>query len=89
MQAAWSTGVPWKAACRVRAMIAGFGGTALWFMALRWAIPAFLSSPALGWVAVAVTIGGTVWLEQRLADTLWQRQTSPAAQVSEVLCPQF
>lgn len=89
MQAAWSTGVPWKTACRVRAMIAGFGGTALWFMALRWAIPAFLSSAALGWVAVAVTIGGTVWLEQRLADTLWQRQTSPAAQVSEVLCPQF
>jgi hypothetical protein len=89
MQAVWSAGVPWKAPCRMYAMIAGFAGTALWFMALRWAIPAFLSSAALGWVGVAITIGGAVWLEQRLADALWQRQASSAPQVSEVLCPQF
>jgi hypothetical protein len=89
MQAAWSTGVPWRAACRLQAIIAGFAATAVWFVALRWAIPAFLSSSALGWMAIAITVGGAVWLEQRLADALWQRQTSSAPHVSKVLCPEF
>jgi hypothetical protein len=89
MQAAWSTGVPWNAPCRKQAMIAGFAGTAGWFVALRWGIPAFLSFSALGWIALAVTVAGSVWLEQRLANALWQRQQSTAPQVSEVLCAQF
>jgi len=79
MQAAWSAAVPLRTPCRWQALAAGFGTTGLWFLALRWAIPLFLSSPVLAWTCVATTVLGSIWLEQRLAHALWRdyRQEAP------------
>jgi hypothetical protein len=78
MQAAWSAAVPLRAACRWQALLAGFGGTGAWFLALRWAIPLFLSFPVLAWACVAATVGGALWMERRLADEAWRHDGEEA-----------
>ena len=89
MQAVWTTAVPLRTSARIQAMVGGFAVTAAWFVALRYAIPLFLSSSVLGWACAAATVAGSLWLEQRLARAAWGQSTAFEPQVSEVLCPQF
>jgi hypothetical protein len=80
IQSMWSTAVPLQDPCRYRPLIAGFLLTAAWLTALRYAIPAFLSSPFVGWVSMLSTVAATVTLETRLARLTFssERQRVPA-----------
>jgi membrane-associated phospholipid phosphatase len=71
VQAAWTTAVPLRDPRRYQAMGAAALATAAWFLALRWAVPVFLSSAFLAWACVLLTIAGTVLLERRLARAAW------------------
>lgn len=77
LQACWSTSVPLRSPCRYRPLAAGVLGTAAWFAALRWAIPAFLASAPLAWFCVLFTIVGTLYLERRLARQVWGMEMPP------------
>ena len=79
LQACWSHNVPFRSAARYQPLMAGIAATAAWLTALRFAIPAFLASPALAWACVLLTIAGTIWMERRLARLVWgfaQRDTA-------------
>ena len=83
MQSLWSTSVPLRSPVRYQPIVAGVLGTAAWFSALRWAIPAFLASTPLAWCCVLITVGGTIWLERRLARVAWGSQPAAVPAVSE------
>jgi PAP2 superfamily len=67
IQAMWTVALPLRDPRRYQPLAAGFLISAAWLIALRWATPSFLATPALGWICVLMTIGVSVALEVRLA----------------------
>ncbi|MCU1237300.1 MAG: hypothetical protein JWP63_5267 [Candidatus Solibacter sp.] len=86
LQAAWSESVPLRSACRYQAMAAGGMATAAWFLALRWGLPAFLASAPLAWGCVVLTVGGTIWMERRLARVAWGLDGVAVSAAGDSLC---
>jgi PAP2 superfamily len=83
MQSLWTSSVPLGSPSRYQPIAAGALATAAWFAALRWAVPAFLSSSPLAWFCVLTTVGGTIWLERRLARLAWGTRRAEVPATSE------
>jgi hypothetical protein len=66
--AAAMTVVPFEEPERRIPVIGGLCATLVWFLLLRFGSPLYLNWPtAVPWVLAAVTVGGTCFLESRLA----------------------
>jgi hypothetical protein len=66
MLAAFSLSLPWNNAERVKALLAGLGATALWFVLLRYGQPLFWISPAVPWALILGTLALVYWRKAHL-----------------------
>jgi hypothetical protein len=87
IQSMWTTSVPLRDPRRHQPFAAGFLLTALWLLALRFAIPTFLAMPALSWFAILFTVATSVTLESRLANLAWCGRTPAPARSQPLPVP--
>jgi hypothetical protein len=62
VQAFGMSALPWSDPLRRRAIAWGLALWIVWVIALRFGVPVFKAVPGLSWMAIAVTVGLSIWL---------------------------